>query len=184
MKLIVKNHLFKMVVCDLADQPLYQIKSFGWSAKKLIETVNNKILYSTDIIDSKASPVSEGCFNSRQYMVQPESQDDECSATASLGYAISSNQQTMRWFPNRVPQVDQLKVQIHSPQNLNLAIHLLKDDSCLIYNEQNQILGKISSYHLFKGYVMESDAISDGGMLCALFVLTRYMIKENEFIIV
>ena len=59
-----------------------------------------------------------------------------------------------------------------------------RDGSCRIYDQQNQTVGTLSGYRPFQGYALESSSITDGGLLCALFVLTRYMAKENELIVV
>ncbi len=183
-KLILKNRLFKMVACDPSGQPLYQIRSRPFSPQKVIAANHHGILYYTDIIGSEASSASADEPASRRYIVCRGSREAEPVITAAIGYEVSSGAKDVRHFPDKLPRAERLNIQINDPGQSGMTIRMERDGSCRIYDQQSQTVGTLSGYRPFQGYVLESSSIADGGLLCALFVLTRYMAKENELIVV
>ncbi|MBW7571481.1 hypothetical protein [Caproiciproducens faecalis] len=181
MKLFIKNHLFKMVACDQDGRPLYHIKGNPLSPKKVI-AAKDKVLYCTDIISMEPHHSDEE-IPAREYIVRKKSDNREPVITATVNYENSESKKR-RNFPHKLPRAERLKVQIKDAGPSNMTIQRQKDGSCVFYNQQNQPVGTLSEYRPLRGYALESSFIADGGLLCALFVLTRYMAQEEELIVV
>ncbi|MGX8701696.1 hypothetical protein [Caproiciproducens sp.] len=182
-KLILKNRLFQTVARDPSGQPLYQIKGRPFSPQKVIAAGHHEILYCTDIIVPEASFASAGGPDSRRYIVCRGSGETEPVLTASIGYEASGGKDARR-LPYKLPRAERLNIQAKEPGQSGMTIRMERDGSCRIYDQQNRTLGTLSGYRPFRGYELESSFITDGGLLCALFVLTRYMAEENELIVV
>lgn len=98
-------------------------------------------------------------------------------ATASLIYEEEADEKQIFY---RLPQVVELA--LHSIYG---EIHIKQaKNGLLLITVQKEAIGKIMSRHAFQDIVLSCDGIEDRGFLSALFVLSRYMIHENDLIVV
>lgn len=171
--LLFRNYALFYFVCGRDGKLVYQIKSGRfWKGEKDIVDLDHKKIYTT----GRKIIHDAGHGETLRYLIYRSSSKDVV-ATASLIYEEEADEKQIFY---RLPQVVELA--LHSIYG---EIHIKQaKNGLLLITVQKEAIGKIMSRHAFQDIVLSCDGIEDRGFLSALFVLSRYMIHENDLIVV
>lgn len=181
MNVRIKNYLLYSVAYDEQKKVICKIKNhFLGKGKKYIYDSNNRLRYITNVVNERNG---EKYINFHKYqIIKNLSNSKEIIVTANLDYIDKNDGNCSKQFYLRPPLINKLIVNF-IPNNRRIIIYLNRDGSCVIKNEQEKVIGKIKK-HILKGYMLEYNETVDVYLLCAIFVLTRYLDEENNFYIV
>ncbi|MGB8453491.1 MAG: hypothetical protein WCD89_14335 [Anaerocolumna sp.] len=180
MKIKIKNYFLYSVAYDDQKKAICKIKNHILSkGQKYIYDSNNRLRYITNIENDE---IGEKYMDYHKYqIIQTLSDSKKIVGTANLDYIDKNDGTGLKRMLLRPPLINKLIVYLSNDRKI--SIYLNRDGSCILKNEQNEAIGKISG-GMLKGYLLEFHETDDVCLICAIFVLTRYLDEENNFYIV
>lgn len=182
MNLIIKNGLTTKKIYDENNNLIYKIRNKNiFKPNKLMFSYENRLLYNTDIVDNTSSAIKKSwnTAESRKYVMYKADNKNEIIATATFDYASHIDRTIFHKLLFKAPQIN--KLTINSIWG-TFTIKLLRNYSCLILDKNAKEIAIISSYHPLKGWKIEYNSLIDTNCLCGLFLLSQYMIHEQDLL--
>lgn len=178
MKLTIRNHIFFYVVSNEDNIVVAKIKSkYFWGAVNLILDVSGNTIYTTNIVNLDTPFASWNCPESRRYVILNK---ESPIATAKFKYAENTNRGIAQRVMIRPPLVDEMKIQsIYGEFNIRL-----QKNKSLTIEKSGKVIGVISNFFAFKEHYISCDEIDDKAFLLGLYVLARYMVHEDDLLVV
>lgn len=183
MRLFVKNRLLSRLVYDEANTLVCIARGHSLGAQKTVESVDGAVVYETRITNLNMPQERESSIGNRKYIICKPGNPDACYAAADLAYASSVDTTSLKRMSFKPPLVDRMILHL-TGNGESIIVQMQKDGSFRMTDRENNPLGHIQRYHLFKGYQIDYHADISNTFIAALFELTRYLIKENELEIV
>lgn len=181
MTLKIKQYLSFYHMIDERNNVVCKIKRRGfWNAERLIYNSNNKLMYTSDIIDSNQESKPWSYLETRKYIVKYADEKQTNAATASVVYDKSDMIKKTNRLILKLPRADEINIDSVFGE---LHVKRLKDESFTICKDE-KIIGSISRYRTFRVTAISCESIRNSGFLAVLFVLVQYMLHEDDLIIV
>lgn len=176
MVLSVQHHLILIDVKDKNSNIVCKMKSLKfWSPETEIFNSKNKLVYTTDIVVSKAILAALNQPEPRQYVAYCSGDRSRIAASASLEYSRQSRQTLFK-----LPPADALGIQsIYGDMRIKRIDH--KDFAIC---DGQQRIGCISISPFCKTSTINCDTINDHEFLAVLFTFITYMIHEDDLYVV
>jgi hypothetical protein len=175
MILSIKKCLFAWYIYDENKKVVSKIRSKRfWGPAKNIFDYNNITVYTTDIINEPNSTNDQSCASIRKYVLY---KSGEPIVIASLTFAANSKNAANILRP---PQVDEMLLE--TPYGVWRAKR--QKDNGIIFYQNEQRMGEISPFFRLKPHIIEFDEKYNITFFAGLYVLTEYMMHEDDLIIV
>lgn len=171
MKLIIKNSFLGKHVFDENGKEVCQISSHLMNLTQNILLIDQQKTY----VSAIERVGKEEKLNSKLmlHIMEDTSQQDEL-----LGNAIGNSEAKLYERSYHELNVEDKRM------NLQYFLHLNSDTSWHIEDHQHQRLGSIKRMDAYGNIQLECNAINDLLLLCSFYIFTRYLMKENEMIMV
>lgn len=176
MEIILKNYIIFSVVYDGHNKLCKIIKNPFIKRRRCIYDTENKVRYITEIQKNRNSISNE--YNYNYQIIKKTPQATMVVGTAELVHENNVSND----FMFRPPFVNKMEINLFSEKKV-IYIFLNRNGSCVLKNEKGIIIGNINK-QLLKGYRVEYLERINVYELCAIFILSRYLDEENDFIIV
>ena len=176
MKLTIKNHIFYYLVLDENNKVVAKIKNKClWGVSKKVLDSSGQVVYTTDIVNLPISYTAWHYADSRHYVIY---HDQKKVAEATFKYAKNPERNISQKLFLKPPQITEMTLE--TPYG-SLMIMRQKDNTLLI--DQNGIsIGSISNFFTAKKHFISCKKISDKAFLAAVYVISMYMIHEENLI--
>lgn len=171
MKLIIKNSFLGKHVFDENGKEVCQISSHLMNLTQNILLIDQQKTY----VSAIERVGKEEKLNSKLmlHIMEDTSQQDEL-----LGNAIGNSEAKLYERSYHELNVEDKRM------NLQYFLHLNSDTSWHIEDHQHHKLGSIKRMDAYGNIQLECNAINDLLLLCSFYIFTRYLMKENEMIMV
>lgn len=171
MKLIIKNSFLGKHVFDENGKEVCQISSHLLDLTQSILLIDQQKTYITAIerVDK------EETLNSKLklYLMENKTKQDEL-----LGNAVGNSKAKLYERSYHDLNVEDKRM------NQYYCLHLDSDTSWHIEDNQHHPLGIIKKMDAYGNIQLECTSINDLLLLCSFYIFTRYLMKENEMIMV
>jgi len=174
----IKKCFLSWYVYDENKNIVSKIKSkrFWGPAKEIIDS-DNITVYTTDIINVSDITNNGNCIDFNKYVLY---KNGETIVVASLNFAKTPEKAAFQTMTLRPPQVDNMLLE--TPYGVWSAKRQ-KDNGIVFYQSEQQI-GRISPFFSLKPHIIEFYEKYDIAFIAGLYVLTEYMMHEDDLIIV
>lgn len=181
MNIIIKNYLLYSIAYDNQKNVLCRIKKrmLGFGVNYIYDA-KNQLRYITKIYNTKDGVEH---IDYRKYQItKVDSDQKDIVGVVDLEYMELIDGDREKEFCLRPPMINKLVLHL-SENNHKLKIYLKRDGSCFIKNEKDIMLGSIKK--LKRNFIIDMNIDTlDEYLLCAIYKLTRYLDRENEFVLV
>lgn len=178
LNLTIKNCFFYHEVIDDSNKVVAKIKNMQfWSAAKKIVNIRGETIYTTDIINIKKDYNLYNYDENRRYVIYEK---QRVIASCSLVYFKNDSRSIFQRFCFRPPVVDEIKVETDYGE---FNIKRQSNSKLIIYNN-GIIVGSITNCFALIYQQISCTTINNSAFLAALFVLSKYMINEDDYMIV
>ncbi|WP_160676458.1 hypothetical protein [Clostridium sp. C8-1-8] len=178
MDLMIRNYGFFYNVIDQNNKLVAKIqnKHLVSIGKKIVDTTG-KTIYTTDIINTKTEDEVNKYNEGRSYII---CKSNKIVATAVLEYDKYEDKYLYQRFVFRIPKVHKINIKTDCRE----LIIKLKYDGSLLICEDNVVIGEMTSHFPFIDHYITCNEINDQAFLAALYILAKYMVDENNILII
>lgn len=169
MKLIIKNTFLGKHIFDENGKEVCQISSHKLTQKLLL--INQQKTYFSEI--ERVGDKEKLNSKLKLHIMDNLSKQEEV-----LGFAEGNAKAKLYERPYHDLNVEDKRMNEH------YCLHLDSDTSWHIEDHQHHRLGSIKRMDAFGNIQLECTSINDLLLLCSFYIFTRYLMKENETMIV
>lgn len=178
MKIRIKKGMFSWKLTDETGVALVKIKNKNIiGAAKNIYDQNGKLCFSTDIVNLSPKDKTWNCANSRKYIIYKNMQ---AIASANLYYAKNPDRTLTQKLLMRPPQVDRIDIETI----YGLWVAKRQKNNGVTITQNGALLGNVTPFFTLKPIYLECDEKYDIAFWAAVYVLTDYMMHEDDMILV
>lgn len=182
MKLTIKNRFFTRRMYNDENQLLFIVKKRLLNPKETIISADGEKIFETNINNLTAPDSYSNGDLFWQYIICKADSPATGFATASLEYELTNQKQLGR-FPFKEPTINKFKLTF-ADNRQPIIVTMQKYDTFIISDNNNNPLGEINTIGPCRGVYVDYQSCLSPALICALFILTRYLINENDLVIV
>lgn len=177
MEIIIKNYIVFSVAYNGNHKKICKIIRNPFTKKRYIYDMKKNLRYITEI-EKNNKNITSDYYNHNYQIIKNLPQAKKVIGTAEI---VCENNESNEFF-FRPPFINKARINFQSGKKI-INIYLKRNGSCILKNNNDINIGKIKK-DIIKGYTVEYLDMINKYELCAIFILSRYLNDENDFIIV
>lgn len=177
MKYIIKSGSLYEVNQNHMGKKLVSLKSPFYTVKKTLLSSEGRPCLFTDI---KQSDILKG-NQKKTYMLLDE--NGHAVLTGFPGYAASSCLSGAAQSLSHAPRMDHIEITVE-PDKTALTLAMLNSQNYRLTDSENRMAAEIFHNGIAGGWTIETEKDFSPFILMGLYIFSRYLDKENEFLVV